>query len=55
MDENDSLSLSLYPSFFLFVFLFLSLSQGDGVLSVNAKGSESQLVSNILDEIKTLV
>lgn len=30
-------------------------AQGGGVLSVNVKGSESQLVSNILDEIKALV
>ena len=29
--------------------------QGSGKLIVNAKGSDSQLISNLLDEIKALV
>ena len=29
--------------------------QGSGKLIVNAKGSDSQLVSNLLDEVKALV
>ena len=32
-----------------------SLLQGGNMLAVNAKSSDSQLVSNLLDEIKVLV
>ena len=32
-----------------------SFIQGSGKLIVNAKGSDSQLVSNLLDEVKALV
>ena len=31
------------------------LFHGDGMLSVNAKGTESQLVSNVLDEIRSVI
>ena len=48
--------IGLYcASLYVYLLCLLFLVQGSGKLIVNAKGSDSQLVSNLLDEVKTLV
>ena len=44
-----------YTSFQLINDLLLWLFQGDGSLSINAKGGDATLVSNLLDEVKAFL